>query len=90
MFEKLKAILLKSKEDMVDLSVAHAKVRNEARLAGETDFTDIYMAYMLISSYEALVTKLWTNGQLEALEELCKLYNAEDTKGILEFVRKWQ
>ena len=37
MFEKLKAILLKSKEDMVDLSVAHAKVRNEARLAGETD-----------------------------------------------------
>ena len=90
MFEKLKAILRKSKEDMVDLSIAHAKVRNDARLAGEEDLTDIYWAYMLIQSYESLVTKLWRENELEALKELCEIYKYDDKKAMLEFVGKWQ
>ena len=90
MFEKLKEILRKSKEDNCDLSIAHAKVRNDDRLAGVTDNSLLDKAYKVISDYEALVTKLWREGQLEALEELCKLCEAENSAGIREFVGKWQ
>jgi len=90
MFEKLKEILMKSKEENCDLSVAHAKVRNEDRLAGKTDHSELDEAYKVINSYEAVVTKLWREGQFEALAELCNLFKAEDSKGIREFVGKWQ
>ena len=90
MFEKLIAILTKSKEEKCDLSVAYPKVRNEDRLAGVTDYTELDKAYKLINGYEALVTKLWREGELEALEEFCKLFEAEDSAGIREFVGKWQ
>ena len=90
MFAKLKEILMKSKEENCDLSVAHAKVRNEDRLAGKTDYTELDKSYMLINGYEAVVTKLWREGKHEELAEFCKLFEADDKNGIKEFVERWQ
>lgn len=90
MFEKLKEILMKSKEENCDLSVAHAKVRNEDRLAGKTDYSELDKAYMLINGYEAVVTKLWREGNHKELAEFCELFEADDKNGIREFVGKWQ
>ncbi len=90
MFENVKRIYEKAKEKEVDLSIAWPMVRNDDRLAGVKDHTDLDKAYKLISVYESLVTKLWCDGQVEALEELCKLFEADDKNGIKEFVERWQ
>jgi hypothetical protein len=89
MFEKLKEILMKSKEENCDLSIAHAKVRNEDRLAGKTDYTELDKAYMLINSYEAVVTKLWREGETEILEEFCKAFAENDKNAVNKIVMEW-
>ena len=89
MFKKLKEILLKSKEDNCDLSIAHAKVRNDDRIAGITDYTDLDRAYKAINNYESVITKMWTQGDLFALENLCKLIEEENIKEINNLVQEW-
>ena len=89
MFEKLKDILIKSKEDNCDLSIAHAKVRNDERLAGITDHSALDEAYKLVNGYEETVTKMWREGNMEALEELCKAYAEKDTNKLTELVGAW-
>ena len=90
MLENVKRILIKSKEENCDLSIAHAKVRNDDRLAGFTDHSELDKAYKIISDYEAVVTKMWREGNLEALAELCSLVKEGNTLAINKLIREWQ
>lgn len=88
MFEIVKKILTTSIERDIDLSIAHAQLRNEERLAGIDDHSKLDKAYKLVSDYEAVVTKMWREQDVSALEELCKLYKNDDVK-FRKLVSEW-
>lgn len=88
MFENVKKILTTSIERDIDLSISHAQLRNEERLAGIEDHSELDKAYKLISDYESVVTKMWRDNDEEALKKLCEVYNTDDV-ACRKLVSEW-
>lgn len=85
-YEKLKEV---KKEKGEDLSVAYSMVRAEDYKNGVRDFTELEKAWDTIKSFEVEISKMIKQGDMEALEEFCKIIESGDIIARNKFREKW-
>ena len=85
MFEHTKRLLTISKEKDVDLSVAYAMAYEEG-----IDKSKLDSAKNLIDDYYEEVTKMWNQGNLEAIETLCNLVEEGDMESVGKLLKEWR
>lgn len=89
MFENTKRLLTISKEKNVDLSVAYAMAYNDEMQKDGFDKSKLDSAKNLIDDYYEEITKMWNQGNLEALETLCNLVEEGDMEAVGKLLKEW-
>lgn len=89
MLENVNKIYAKAKEQNVDLSIAWAMVRNEDRLAGVTDHTDLDKAWKVVNGYQSTISKMIVAGDEEALKNLLENIEAGNNAEVVKIIESW-
>ena len=89
MYKNVVKILSISKEKGVDLSVAYAMAYKEEMK--KTDFSKEVLdrARNTIDRYYEKITKMWVNGNLDAIKTLCNLVEEGDMQAVNELLGEW-
>ena len=90
MFEHTKRLLTISKEKDVDLSIAYAMAYKENIQKEGFDKSKLDSARNLIDDYYEEVTKMWNQGNLEAIETLCNLVEDGDMESLGKLLKEWR